>query len=99
MNTEHLPPQADGTVSNGSIVGRLNDWPATGNGDGMDAVVVKRLMREAGAEIERLQADRETYNRWADEIKAGVAELKAEIERLTKENEELRNELANTKCN
>lgn len=41
-----------------------------------------REVVEAADKIERLQADRETYNRWAEEIKAGVAELKAEIERL-----------------
>ena len=34
------------------------------------------------AEIERLQRDERTYRSWADEIKLGVEELRAEIERL-----------------
>ncbi len=34
------------------------------------------------AEIERLRADRETYNSWAAEIKIGVDALRAENERL-----------------
>lgn len=34
------------------------------------------------AEIERLQADRATYNAWAEEIKVGIHAKDAEIERL-----------------
>ena len=37
-----------------------------------------KTMLEAAAEIERLLADRETYNAWAAEIKVGVDALKAE---------------------
>lgn len=38
-----------------SIIEALRDWPATGRGDGLDAAVVRRLMRKAADEIERLQ--------------------------------------------
>lgn len=40
------------------------------------------ILDSVADEIERMTADRQTYNAWADEIKTGAAEMRAEIERL-----------------
>jgi hypothetical protein len=41
-----------------------------------------KLIWDARVEIERLAADREQYNGWAEEIKPGIDALRADNERL-----------------
>lgn len=74
------------TIRNDLILrlrGRYATGPTLENGEpefGWREFPTPPIQHEAAAEIERLRADRETYNVWADEIKLNIDRLQTFIE-------------------
>lgn len=65
------------------IIDRLNAWPATGNGDGLDAAVVSALMKEAAAALEQAHRSRDGWIDVNEAAGKGLVAMHTKVERLT----------------